>query len=63
MGRHLHIKFEIPYKGVIETRSIKLFRSENKLTKENVELELRQTIGEPEIKIVEFLSFPENHAF
>jgi hypothetical protein len=63
MGRHVHVTFEIPFKGQIQTRKISLFKDGNKLTGEGLEVELRNLIGEPEIKIVDFTTFPENYNF
>lgn len=63
MGKHVQIQFEIPFKGEIETRKISLFKEGNKLTKESIEVELRELIGEPTLKIVDFQTFPENYNF
>lgn len=62
MGVHIHSKFTIPFKGVVETRELNVFKGK-KLTREEFELELRQDIGESEIHVTEFAVYPENHNF
>lgn len=63
MGLYAHVKFTILFKGVVETREIKLFKPGNRLTKDQIELELRETIGEPSIEVVDLKTFPETFNF
>lgn len=63
MGKFIHSTFTIPYKGKTEERKIKIFSTKKSLTKDELEVELREVIGEKEIKIINFETFPENYNF
>ena len=60
MARHIQVTYTLPYKGEIETRTIRLFRDTNKDTKESFELDLREDIGEPNLVVTDFKSYNES---
>lgn len=59
MGRYVKATYELPYKGVTETRTISLFRDSNRDTKESFEEDLREQIMEENLVVTEFRSFTE----